>query len=132
MLDGDLKETPSTFLGGKSPRLAMQTLGTEWRDTINRNLWVDVWKRYVQNFPSDAKILVDDLRFAHEATAVRELGGKIVRIRRPNAQNPGWTNINHISEVESLTLPVDGEIRNDSTPDAMLDQLAAIIMEYWK
>jgi hypothetical protein len=29
-IDGDRKEVPCDLLGGKSPRWAMQTLGTEW------------------------------------------------------------------------------------------------------
>ena len=33
-IEGALKEVPCELLGGKTPRYAMQTLGTEWgRDT---------------------------------------------------------------------------------------------------
>ena len=43
-IDGDLKEVPCELLGGKTPRHAMQTLGTEWgRDLISQNLWVKAW-----------------------------------------------------------------------------------------
>ena len=39
MIDGDLKEAPTPLLEGRTPRQAMQTLGTEWgRDRIGRDL----------------------------------------------------------------------------------------------
>ena len=39
MIDGDLKEAPTPLFEGRTPRHAMQTLGTEWgRDRIGRDL----------------------------------------------------------------------------------------------
>ena len=130
MLDGKLKEEPTKFLNGRSPRHAMQTLGTEWRNMIHRDLWVDAWRRNINNYPPGTKILVDDLRFHHEARVIRELNGKIIRIRRPGLNLDEFGRA-HISETEALTLEVDGEITNDRTPDHMLTQLATL-MEYWK
>lgn len=128
MLNEELKEIPTTFLGGRTPRYAMQTLGTEWRNLMHQNLWVDAWKRHLVNYPAGSKILVDDLRFHHEAQVVRDLGGKIIRLIRPyNRLEVGI----HVSAVEALTILADAEIVNDSTPEGMLDQLASV-MEYWK
>jgi len=80
-IEGDLKEVPDPLLGGRSPRHAMQTLGTEWgRDLIAPELWVDLWRARVAD---GAKYVVEDCRFANEATAVAEAGGFIVRITCP-------------------------------------------------
>lgn len=129
MLNGDLKETPSMFLSNRTPRHAMQTLGTEWRETIDRNLWVNVWKQYISALPEGTKIMVDDLRFLHEAKAIRNLDGKIIRIIRPNQSLATYST--HISETEMNSIQTDLTIVNDSTPEKMLDQLATLV-EYWK
>jgi energy-coupling factor transporter ATP-binding protein EcfA2 len=129
MIDGDLKETPTSFLGNKTPRYAMQTLGTEWRDLIDRNLWSDAWKRNILNLPDNSKIVIDDLRFKHEARTVMVLGGKIIRIERPNNKILIDNSQNHISETEMNEIISDKIILNDSTPEKMLDQLRTF-MEY--
>lgn len=133
MLNGKLKEVPSELLAGRSPRFAMQTLGTEWREMIDRNLWTHIWRSHIEHRYrplSMHKILVDDLRFPHEEQIVREMGGKIVRIVRQLVINP--TNVSgHASETEQSRLSPDITIFNDSTPDAMLSQLGTA-MEYWK
>lgn len=80
--DGALKEVESDMLGGKTPRYAMQTLGTDWgRKLIADDVWVRLWKAKVL---SDAPriVVVDDLRFKNEVEAVHELGGVVVRIKR--------------------------------------------------
>jgi hypothetical protein len=84
--DGSLKEEPCSLLDGKTPRYAMQTLGTEWgRDLISPDLWVNVWRREVGAIlfkQPKADIVVDDVRFDNEVHAILELGGIIVRITR--------------------------------------------------
>lgn len=130
MIDGDLKEVPTNYFGGKTPRYAMQTLGTEWRELISRNLWVDAWKHVITTFPPGAKILVDDLRFHHEFEAIRSLDGKTVRIHRPN--NNSLTKASaHISETQTFQIKADLTIINDAHPEKMLDQLSKLV-EYWK
>jgi hypothetical protein len=84
-IDGHLKEQPCETLGGRTPRHAMQMLGTQWgRGLIYPNLWIDLWKGEAQLELSEGEdVVCDDLRFPSEAEAVRELGGLIVRIERP-------------------------------------------------
>jgi hypothetical protein len=104
-LYGSLKETPCDLLCGKTPRYAMQTLGTEWRDMIGQDLWVKIWehdvtklKRFGGAFDFSNKIVVDDLRFQHEADAVHRLGGHVVKVFRPGV---GF-NSNHPSETTKI------------------------------
>lgn len=128
MLDGDLKETPTRFLSGCTPRHAMQTLGAEWRDLIHRDLWLDAWKCNIRNYPNDAKIVVDDLRFKHEEATIRNLGGKIVLIERPNNPTRLATN-GHISETEIKEISPDAIILNDAAPIKMIRELQTVAGE---
>ena len=82
-VDGDLKETPSELICRKTPRFFMQRLGTEFgRQMIGDDLWIRAFKHAVGQVHEDAPIVVDDIRFANEAEAVRSLGGIVVRIDR--------------------------------------------------
>jgi hypothetical protein len=81
MIDGDLKEMPFPYLEGKSCRQIMQTLGTEWgRDCVGRDLWVHICMERAKSYD---KVVVTDVRFKNEEKAIREAGGKIVKIERP-------------------------------------------------
>lgn len=80
-IEGDLKEAPDPLLAGRTPRYAMQTIGTEWgRDLIGYNFWVDLWAARVAG---EGKFVVEDCRFANEATAVANAGGIIIRVNAP-------------------------------------------------
>ncbi len=81
-IEGAMKEEPDPFLKGRTPRHAMQTLGSEWgRDCVHQNLWVEAWSQKVMNmFDRELDVVVDDCRFPNEAAAVRALGGRIVEI----------------------------------------------------
>lgn len=72
MVEGDLKETPTPLLGGREPRYAMQTLGTEWgRYLIASDLWV----RTAIRRASGHHTVITDVRFPNEVDAVHEAGG---------------------------------------------------------
>jgi hypothetical protein len=94
-IEGGKKEVPSSLLCGKSPRHAMQTLGTEWgRDLIGPDFWVNLWEFTTCEVLSEGgKVVVDDCRFPNEAEMVRKLGGKIVTI-----QGPRKLSLSHASE----------------------------------
>lgn len=82
-IEGDLKETPTRLLQGKTPRQAMQALGTEWgRDLIGKDFWTFLWEhRALQVLDErDGRVVVDDCRFPNEAQLIRRLGGDIYKI----------------------------------------------------
>lgn len=118
MLFGSLKEEPSPYLSNQTPRRAMQTLGTEWRDLMDKNFWTNIWLRSQEHV---AKIVVDDMRFIHEGETVRNVNGIIIRIERPGV-GPGT----HRSEQEYLQIDPDFRIINDQEPVNMLLQLRAL------
>ncbi len=89
-IEGDLKEVPCFFLNGKTPRHAMQTLGTEWgRDSIGQSFWINRWGDKVQQHKN---VVVDDVRFDNEAKAIKERGGEVLHIVR------GERSSDHASE----------------------------------
>lgn len=109
-IEGDLKEVPCKLLGGKTPRHAMQTLGTEWgRNLICSNLWVNVAMLGVYEvIDRGGRVVIDDCRFDNEALAVRLAGGRIVRIHRDGV---GPVNAH---QSEALPLKWHVTIFNDS------------------
>lgn len=111
MVSGDLKEVPTDYLGGHSPREAMQTLGTEWGRALSPKLWVDAWRRSIEREELFASvdgetvlIVADDVRFPNEVGAIKALGGIIVRIDRPGAGLTGAAAL-HASEAGDLGEP---------------------------
>lgn len=115
MMEGDLKETENEYLGGKSPRVAMQTLGTEWgRDLISPTLWVDAVRRKIMAYP-DVRFLITDVRFVNEAIMIRELGGQLIWIDRPTTT----MHTTHASETESSQFRCDHFVINGGDVDML-------------
>lgn len=82
-IEGSLKESPLDWMGGKSPRFVMQTLGTEWgRKLIDEDLWVSIAKKEISKVVKEGyNVVVDDCRFENEAKGIRDLGGEVVGIQ---------------------------------------------------
>lgn len=85
MIEGSLKEVPHDALAGKSPRHAMQTLGTEWgRECMASDLWVSIAMLKVHALMwQDRRVVIDDVRFANEVAAIKAFDGKMVHVVRP-------------------------------------------------
>lgn len=81
-IEGADKERPTRMLLGKTPRYAMQTLGTEWgRNCIGEDFWVGLWEHAALGILDEGgMVVVDDCRFPNEAAAIREMGGRIYRL----------------------------------------------------
>lgn len=124
-IDGDRKEVPCDLLGGKTPRHAMQTLGTEWgRDLIAPDLWIRAWEAACAKVLAGKPIVVDDCRFPNEAEAIRRAGGVIVQIKRPGA---GTTAAGHVSEAHHL--PALTIVSNTSTETAFLAVIDTLVRD---
>lgn len=100
---------------GQTPRFMMQTIGTEWgRHMIHPNIWVRLLKRRV--LEHGGPIVIPDCRFDNEARMVRELGGAVVEIIRP--EHGTFIKDGHKSEAGVDPNLVDAIIYNDSTLEA--------------
>lgn len=97
-------------------RVLLQLLGDDWgRNTLGVDVWVDALIRRVNaNYTARELVIVDDLRMASDAEALRNVYGPkvyVVKISREN--NPGATDgiINHTSERDISNIEADVEVR---------------------
>lgn len=112
MVEGDLKELPAVVLCHSSPRHAMQTLGTEWRDLIDRHLWSNIFRtRVAPLLKEGTPVVCTDVRFLHEADLVRNMGGSLIRVTR----DTGTNDPHHLSEQELEKICVDETIQNNGS-----------------
>jgi hypothetical protein len=119
--DPNCKEQPSALLCGKTPRWAMQSLGTEWgRNLIGDDIWINAWKRSCEGYPH---IVVDDVRFPNEARAIKEANGLLVRIVRPSMQ---YNNSSHASEAQNFG--VDHIIYNNGLITELHSQIMQLVL----
>jgi hypothetical protein len=108
----DLKEAPIPELGVSYRHMA-QTLGTEWGRNLHPDFWIRIAASYVtdcakHNGTAGMPIVISDVRFANEALWVKQQGGEVWRIDRPNLPPVRI----HQSEREIDTLVHNRWIRN--------------------
>jgi hypothetical protein len=89
-VEGSLKELPSNYLGGKSPREFMQGLGQWGREFGGEDFWVDI--EFDAKDGSD-NLLFDDLRHDNEEAAIVKRGGLVLQL-----VGRGGIDSDHISE----------------------------------
>ena len=129
-VEGDEKETPCALLGGKSPRFAMQTLGTEWgRDTINSDLWIRSWMARSAPYPN---IVADDVRFGNEIDAIRSAGGVLIEVVTPIARRVQFGAVTANDGHSSETVPdgIEYTIYNDGSLEDLYDSLDTVITKH--
>lgn len=122
-VDGSRKELPCALLNGKTPRHAMQTLGTEWgRISLGEEFWIRHWQaRAADCLDLGGDVVVDDCRFANEAAAVRALGGFVLRL-----EGRGGISGQHLSERQDF--PADATILNVGSLDQLHEKLAELTL----
>jgi len=137
--DMDRKDVPTSYLCGKTPREALQFLGTEWgRYMIGEDLWVDQWQHRIGHQRSDGawewgyhKVVVDDVRFPNELNRIHSLGGSIVLVEGTNRKSDhssenvplhGWEHPDHYAHRFAITVV---ENTFDTPAQLMLYALAA-------
>lgn len=128
--EGAKKEQPLDWLG-RSPRELMQSMGTEWaRQMVHPDVWVKLAEQnlnYLQNSLSGVVgFVVSDVRFENEADLIRQRGGTIIHIARPNAPavNP------HASEAGIQVKQLDLIVRNTGDREhlrCLIDDCVAVI-----
>ena len=76
-----------------TPRLALQTLGTEWGRTLFEDIWVDTVLREIKN-SDQVRWVIPDVRFKNEVRKLSDSGVPLVRLLR------GEQRFAHPSEAE--------------------------------
>ena len=95
-----------------SPRIALQTLGTEWgRDSVDKDIWVNSLFMRARNLIQNgaAGVVISDTRYENELDAVITNGGKVIRLERPETDRKAMSAgiSNHPSEKEQTTINPD-------------------------
>lgn len=109
----DVMEALGTWQEAQTPRHVMQQLGTEWgRDRIAPDFWINVTNRRVDLFD---RVVITDCRFPNEADYIRKKKGRLVRVTRVSKV----PDLRHSSENQIMELPVDEEIDNNSSVEAL-------------
>lgn len=119
------KNVPVAFLDGSvTPRIMMQTLGTEWGRSLLPDLWLKVWQHELDD--SAHAVIVPDVRFDNEAELIRSLGGTIVHVqRKPTADMLAVPA--HASEAGITRVNGDIIFRNDRGIEKMAKLAASIL-----
>ncbi len=128
------KESPDDRWFGCTPRKAMQFVGTdlfrnhldEIMPGIGKNIFVyrfKLWYESELKKNPDLKIVVADVRFANEADHIKNLGGSVIQLNRPNI----IATDTHQSENEFQNIISDYVINNDSTIYKLWEKLDEIV-----
>ena len=133
-----------------TPRWVLQYWGT---DVIRNGFHDDMWIASLENKmrKTQDNIVISDVRFPNEITAIHNAGGIVVRIKR--GAEPAWfehaRNYNagqqrigwaigkhelerqgiHASEYSWVGGDIDFEVNNDSTIDSLFNQLEGIVLK---
>jgi hypothetical protein len=112
----------------RSPRWVLQRWGTEFR----RGQTPDYWVRQVEGWvaqrpgPSAAGVVITDVRMPNEAALVRQLGGHLLRVHRPDLPPMPPDTAGHDSEAHAA-LQVDGVIHNDGSLAALGEEMQLVL-----
>lgn len=129
-LFGSEKEIPDfELLHGKTPRHAMQTLGTEWgRELISPDIWAEAWKR-LPDVEQPTLLVVEDVRFDNEIAAIRQCGGLVLGIERgkPTLWHSVKERLRWVHQSENFHQLVKRNnlqtIPNDDTLEVLMDRV---------
>lgn len=108
-------------------RELLQFIGTDvCRDCIDTNIWFQIGMNKIQDWQNRGEnVVVTDVRFDNEAEGIKNLGGDVIHIIRPEVEE-GQTELEqHASE--SITWTVDWTLYNTGTEENLQDQLIKYI-----
>jgi hypothetical protein len=131
-----------------TPRWVLQYWGTEvCRQGFHDDIWIASLENKIRK--TSDNIVISDVRFPNEIKAIHNAGGLVIRIKRGNDpewyqdavnMNAGNTNMSwliskthieqlgiHASETAWVGREIDHTIYNDTTIDALFDQIKTII-----
>ena len=96
-------------------RRLMQDLGVGARKLFGDDFWIErLWEDLAET-PTIYHVVISDVRFANEADAIKDVGGKVIRVVRP-----GITAVNsHVSESALDNYTFDSQILNYGTLDEL-------------
>jgi hypothetical protein len=91
-----------------TPRIALQTLGTDWGRHLHQNIWAEAAMGHLTSIRSGKRWVLTDCRFMNEAQTTRAAGGYVIRLKRGlEAARAAYAagEFVHPSEADLLTAP---------------------------
>lgn len=123
---------------GHSPRSILQAIGTEGlREGLDTDFWVKMLKKHIKQIEDVESelgnyeglypiyIVVPDVRFNNEAQFIKDQGGLLVQVVRPDVEKVR----EHKSEQGVSVKYVDYTIVNDGSLDDLKEKVQTIIEE---
>lgn len=117
------KEAPLAEVPGWSGRRILQYVGTEGFRHIHEEIWARAMIGRARSVLSDGTcemVVVCDVRFLTEAAVIKEAGGLIVRVKRPEADRVVSA---HASETQLALIQEDYVIDNQGRELYLLEKL---------
>jgi hypothetical protein len=134
-----------------TPRWVLQYWGTEvCRQGFHDDIWIASLENKMRKTGDD--IVISDVRFPNEIKAIKNAGGKVVRVvRGPDPEwyqdawnvNEGPTNMSwaisrarmeslkiHSSETSWIGRGIDHEIDNNGTIDQLFEQIRSLVLDH--
>ena len=95
-----------------SARKAMQTLGTEWGRTLDKNLWLKLaHENYKFCLRKSGYLIIPDIRFDNEAEWIRANGGILIEVSRKDlAEVEAHESESGVGEPPDYTIRNNGSI----------------------
>jgi len=111
---------------GKTPRELCQIVGTDLlRKYFDEDIFIKSTREKIKKLSQDYKIIiVTDCRFENETQLIRDMGGIIIHLKRPNIKKIN----DHISENPVKVMNGDIELINNSTIDKLLEEIKMIFV----
>lgn len=127
--DAKVKEAVIPWIG-KSPRQLMQTLGTEWgRELVREDFWIRRAMAEVERIEfAGGRAVISDVRFDNEAQAIRDHGGVVLHLVRPDA----LVVASHASESGVTKQPGDYTIVNDGSLMELAKKVDVMTYHFWQ
>ena len=113
---------PRSFMGLRTYRELLQTVGMDLRDAVHEDIWIDALFgknncKVLEDWTGGLKWwIIDDLRFSNEFIKIRNCGGKLIKIQRE-------TNIKKNVHPDILTNKSEVDLDNidDDSWDYIVD-----------
>lgn len=114
----------------RSPRWVLQRWGTDFRREMDPDYWVCIVHRLAGRHAGIGldRLVITDVRMPNEAALVHHLGGRLVRVHRPDLPPMATDTAGHSSEAHGA-LAVDAVIHNDGSLDALQGEVQRVVGE---
>lgn len=107
-------------------RRLLQVFGTDvGRKMFGENVWIDMAFKGIQ---PEERVVIADVRFPNEAEAIKQRGGKVIRVNRHNHSAVNT----HKSEIAMDNYMFDHVLYNDGTLDELADNVFMLMRSAFK